>query len=163
MQTPEPTSEHQWLMQLVGDWNFTCECIMGPDQPPMKSIGTQSTRALGSLWILGEMVGEDPSGQPALSIITLGYDPAKNRFVGTFVASCMTHLWPYEGQLDSTGKVLTLNSSGPSFLQAKDRWQTTKTYSRSLTRTRTHFLLDFRTKMGLGQTLCPEPMYEFEL
>ena len=49
------------------------------------------------------------------SIITLGYDPAKQRFVGSFIASCMTHLWPYEGTLDATGKVLTLDSEGPSF------------------------------------------------
>ena len=49
----------------------------------------------------------------ARSIITLGYDPEKRRFVGTFVASIMTHLWPYEGALD--GNVLTLNSEGPSF------------------------------------------------
>ena len=47
------------------------------------------------------------------SVITLGYDPAKQRFVGTFIASMMTHLWPYEGSL--RGDVLTLDSEGPSF------------------------------------------------
>ena len=43
-----------------------------------------------------------------------GYDPAKQRFVGTWVGSMMSHLWVYEGELDATGKVLTLNSEGPS-------------------------------------------------
>jgi hypothetical protein len=56
-----------------------------------------------------------PGGGPMTSIMTLGYDPQKERFVGTFIASMMTHLWPYEGTLDAAGKVLTLDSEGPSF------------------------------------------------
>ena len=47
MQNPEPTPEHLYLLQLVGDWDFDTECVMGPDQPPMKSVGKQSTRSLG--------------------------------------------------------------------------------------------------------------------
>ena len=47
-------------------------------------------------------------------IITLGYDPERKRFVGTWVGSMMTHLWVYEGALDDAGKVLTLNADGPS-------------------------------------------------
>ena len=114
MQIPEPTLEHEWLLQLVGDWEFETECKMGPVQPPMKSTGKQTTRALGSLWMLGEMENVGPDGQPMRSVITLGFDPAKQRFVGTFVASCMTHLWPYDGQLDAARKTLTLDSEGPS-------------------------------------------------
>ena len=46
--------------------------------------------------------------------MTLGYDPAKGRFVGTWIGSMMTHLWVYDGELDPAGRVLTLNSEGPS-------------------------------------------------
>ncbi|MFN0055881.1 MAG: DUF1579 domain-containing protein [Planctomycetales bacterium] len=115
MQLPEPTPEHEWLLQLVGDWNFETECMMGPDQPPLKSTGKQTTRSLGSLWTLGEMENDGPDDQTMRSVMTLGFDPARQRFVGTFVASCMTHLWPYDGQLDAARKVLTLDSEGPSF------------------------------------------------
>lgn len=115
MQMPEPTPEHEWLLQLVGDWSFESECTMGPDQPPMKSAGKLITRSLGSLWTLGEMEHGGPEDQTFRSVITLGFDPAKQRFVGTFVSSCMTHLWPYDGQLDAARKVLTLDSEGPSF------------------------------------------------
>lgn len=115
MQMPEPTHEHEWLLQLVGDWTFESECNMGPDQPPMKTTGKQTTRSLGSLWTLGEMENDSPDGQAMRSVFTLGFDPAKQRFVRTFVASCMTHLWPYDGQLDAGRKVLTLDSEGPSF------------------------------------------------
>lgn len=116
MEMPQPTSEHEWLLQLVGDWNFESECIMGADQPPMKSVGKQSTRSLGSLWTVGEMEMGGSDDESMRSLITLGFDPAKQRFIGTFVASCMTHLWPYDGQLDATRKVLTLDSVGPSFV-----------------------------------------------
>jgi hypothetical protein len=105
--------EHLWLSKLVGDWSFEAECLMGPGQPPVKTTGSQTVRMLGGLWMIGEGEGECPDGSRAKSIITLGYDPEKQRFVGTFIASMMTHLWPYEGTLD--GNVLTLDSEGPSF------------------------------------------------
>jgi hypothetical protein len=47
-------------------------------------------------------------------IMTLGYDPMKNRFVGTFVGSMMTNMWVYEGALDAKGTTLTLDTEGPS-------------------------------------------------
>jgi hypothetical protein len=116
MEMPQPTPEHEWLLQFVGDWEYESECMMGPDQPPMTSTGKQTTRSLGSLWTLGEMEHDSPDGQTARMVMTLGFDPAKQRFVGTFIASCMTHLWPYEGQLDAARKVLKLDSEGPSFV-----------------------------------------------
>jgi Protein of unknown function (DUF1579) len=115
MQIPEPTSEHQFLLQLVGDWSIESECTMGPDQPPSKSTATQSTRAIGSLWTLGEMVMRGPGEDSMLSLITLGFDPARGKFVGSFVASCMTYHWIYEGSLDASRRILTLDAEGPSF------------------------------------------------
>lgn len=110
----QPTSEHKWLHQLIGDWTSETECNMGPDQPPIKSCGTETVRSLGGLWTIGEGT-MDCEGQVGQSLMTLGYDPARKRFVGSFIASMMTHFWPYEGTLDSSGKILTLDSEGPSF------------------------------------------------
>jgi hypothetical protein len=107
--------EHLWLQKLVGDWTFEAECMMGPDEPPTKTRSSNTARSLGGLWTLIEGEGESPDGTLVKSIITLGYDPAKKRFVGSFVASCMTHLWTYDGSLDETGKVLTLDTEGPNF------------------------------------------------
>jgi hypothetical protein len=115
MQMPEPQAEHKWLQRLVGEWTYESDCYMGPDQPPMKSGGTESVRSLGGLWTLGEGRGEMPDGGVMISIMTLGYDPARKRFVGTFVASMMTHLWLYDGSLNEAGTVLTLDAEGPSF------------------------------------------------
>ena len=115
MQIPEPQKEHRWLQRLVGEWTMQAEMSMGPDQPPMTSSGRETVRSLGGLWTIGEGTGETPGGGTHESIMTLGYDPQTKRFVGTFIASVMTHLWPYNGTLDAAGKVLTLDSEGPSF------------------------------------------------
>ena len=113
----EPSKEHHWLSKLVGEWTFETEVVTGPDQPPAKGTGTERVRSLGGLWTLGEGSGEMPGdGGIAHSVMTLGYDPQRRRFVGTFIASMMTHLWLYEGSLDAAaGRVLTLNTEGPSW------------------------------------------------
>jgi hypothetical protein len=114
----EPQKEHAWLQKLVGEWTYEIECIMGPGQAPAKSSGSESVRSLGGLWIVAEGQGEMPGGGPATTIMTIGYDPQKQRYVGTFVGSMMTHLWVYEGVLDEAMKELTLDTEGPSFTGA---------------------------------------------
>jgi len=109
----ELQKEHQWLQKLVGEWTFESDCGMGPGKPPEKSKGTESVRSLGGLWILAEGRGEMPGGGAMTTIMTLGYDPQKKRYVGTFVASIMTHLWVYDGALDAAERVLTLDTEGP--------------------------------------------------
>lgn len=107
-----PQEEHQWLQQLVGEWTTEAQMEMGAE-PGEACKGTESVRSLGGLWILAEGKGEMPGGGTATMLMTLGYDPAKKRYVGTWVASMMTHLWLYDGELDASGTVLTLNAEGP--------------------------------------------------
>ena len=110
---PELLPEHQWLLKLVGEWAFESECQMGPDQPVMKNTGTEVVRSVGGLWTQGEMTSASPTGENWSSVMTLGYDPQKKRFVGTFIASVMSYLWLYDGGLDATGKILILDAEGP--------------------------------------------------
>lgn len=110
----EPQKEHKWLEQLVGEWDSEMEASMGPDQPPMKHTGSESVRSL-TTWVLCEGLASMPDGAPGRTLMTLGYDPAKKKFVGTFIGSMMTNLWVYEGELDAAEKVLTLDADGPSF------------------------------------------------
>lgn len=116
MRVVEPQKEHQWLQKLVGEWSIEAEAMMGPDQPPVKSTGTESARSLGGLWVLSEGRGEMPGGAGmATTLLTLGYDPQKQKYVGTWVGSMMTYLWVYEGTVDAEGKRLTLDTEGPDF------------------------------------------------
>jgi hypothetical protein len=110
----EPCPEHHWLQQLVGDWSFETECVMGPGQPPIRTSGTETVRSIGGLWVIGEGNGSMPGGGSCTMLLTLGFDPAKGRFVGTFVASMMAGLWTYEGALDREQRILTLDTEGPA-------------------------------------------------
>jgi hypothetical protein len=116
----KPADQHRWLQQFVGAWTCQGKCMMGPDQPVHESTGRETVRRLGNLWIMGEGTvdapGQAPDAESDRTILTLGFDPQRGRFVGTFTASNMTHMWQYDGSLDAAGKVLTLNTTGPNFV-----------------------------------------------
>lgn len=78
----------------------------------MTSHGTESVRSIGT-WVIGEGKGQMPDGSPATMVLTLGYDPNKKRFIGTWIGSMMTYLWVYDGELDASEKILTLSADGP--------------------------------------------------
>lgn len=110
----EATAEHKWLEQLVGEWTSEMDGCAGPDKPNEKFVGTETVRSL-KVWVLLEGTMPMPDGGSGRTVMTLGYDTARKKFVGTFIGSMMTNLWIYEGELDAGGKVLTLDADGPSF------------------------------------------------
>ena len=109
---PEPTKEHQWLNQLAGEWETEAEIFMEPGKPPMKVKGAESSKMVGGFWYVGN-VKSTVMEHPMSAVLTLGYDPEKKRYVGTWVDSMMPHLWTYVGKVDATGKMLTLEAEGP--------------------------------------------------
>ena len=111
-QPPKPQKEHEWLKQLEGEWVTECEASMAPGQPPVKCQGTEVVRSLGGFWTLGEMKA-DFMGTPFTGLMTLGYDTKSKKYFGSWVCSMDGHLWKYEGTVDASGKVLTLNTEGP--------------------------------------------------
>lgn len=116
MQMPEPQSEHAFLKALVGDWSVHmpgCTDHEGNDHPAAE--WRETVRALGDLWFVAESAGTMPDGTPVTTIMTLGYDPTKKAYVGSWIGTMMTHLWKYEGHVDASGKVLTLDCEGPDF------------------------------------------------
>jgi hypothetical protein len=111
---PEPQAEHRWLQKLVGEWTISGECDGPPGEPKSKMQGTEVVTTLGGLWTTSHGTMISPDGNHHTSLMTLGYDPNEKAFVGTFIASMMTHLWPYRGQLDEASQTLTLDSRGPN-------------------------------------------------
>lgn len=109
----EVLEQHKWLQQFVGRWTYDMSCVMTPGQEPEVGQGAETLDMLGEIWLVSE--GGSGQGEAAWkSILTLGYDPQQQRFVGTFIASMMTHLWVYSGSLDASGRVLTLDTEGPN-------------------------------------------------
>lgn len=113
----EPVGEHRWLERMVGAWTYEIEAGIGSGEPAMRGTGVEHVRSLGGLWVVADAQGEMPGCGPGATLLTLGFDPGRGRFVGTFVGSMMNHLWLYDGALDEAGR-LTLSSEGPSCLAA---------------------------------------------
>jgi Protein of unknown function (DUF1579) len=114
-----PQIQHQWLDKFIGKWTSETEYKMEPDGEPSKLTGTEVVRSIGGLWIVAEGESDMPEGgaEKTITMMTLGFDPQLDRFIGTFVGSMMTHLWLYNGSLDANQKVLTLDTEGPNFTQ----------------------------------------------
>lgn len=111
-----PAKQHEWLVQLAGEWVTDAEAVMAPGQPPIKFKGTESVKVLGGLWAVAEMKNE-VMGAAMTGVMQIGYDPKKGKYVGTFVCSAGPELWQYEGAVE--GNTLTLNTTGPHMVTGK--------------------------------------------
>ncbi|MBS1713096.1 MAG: DUF1579 domain-containing protein [Armatimonadetes bacterium] len=110
----KPVAEHEWLMQLVGEWTTETEAMMGPDGPPMKMAGRETVVSLGGLWAFGEGESTMHDGQSMQYKVALGYDVSFKEYRGCWFASASSHLWKYTGTLSGDGKSMTLDCQGPS-------------------------------------------------
>lgn len=108
----KPAPQHQWLQQLVGNWNVESEMYM-PDGSTMKSQGTEKAYTLEGLWVIGEGKAHMPDGAPMEYRVGLGYDVSFKGYRGFMVMSVSSHLWKYEGTLSADGKTMTLDCVGP--------------------------------------------------
>ncbi len=109
----EPARDHQWLKQLVGEWDVQFKMYIQPDQPPSEAAGTDSVRAIGDHWVIAE-TKSTMMGAPFSGMLSLGYDPQKKNFNATWIDSMGGYLWVYKGTLNDVGDTLTLETEGPS-------------------------------------------------
>ncbi len=112
---PQPQKEHEWLKQLAGDWDLDIQ-IQEPGKDVTKSKGTEATRLIGGFWSLGE-VKATMMDMPFSGMMTLGYDTQQKKYVATWIDSMSDYLWKYDGALDESGKILTLQAMGPCPMQ----------------------------------------------
>lgn len=110
----EPQSEHQWLQRLVGEWTYeTAAPVEEPAEGCSPWKGTESVRSLGGLWVVADGQSTSVDGSAASNVMSIGFDPATKRYVGTWIGSQMTTLWVYDGELSADGNSLILASKGP--------------------------------------------------
>jgi hypothetical protein len=110
----EAQAEHRWLQRMAGEWRYEAEMESGPGEPTVRDAGTERVRALGNVWVVCEGRSDDGTSN---TIMTVGYDTQKARFVGTYVGSMMDFLWLYDGEMEPGGTRLALYSHGPSFTE----------------------------------------------
>jgi hypothetical protein len=111
-----PTKEHEWLAQFVGEWDSESEAVAGPGQPAIKCKGAMTSKKLGGFWVVNDLTG-NMMGTEMHGLQTIGYDPEKKKYIGTWVDNMMGHMWKYEGAVDSSGKKLVLEAEGPSMFE----------------------------------------------
>jgi len=109
MEMPKPQAEHGFLQKLVGTWEVTAKDMTGDDP------WTEVVRSLHGIWFVAEGTGNMPGGGAATTVLTLGFDPAKGKYVGSWIGSMMSHMWVYEGEVSADGTTLSLYTSGPDF------------------------------------------------
>lgn len=107
----ETTKEHAWLKKFVGEWAYEGRSDSGPDGKPMAFDGRETVRAIGDLWVQGESSGAC-AGMDSKMVVTIGFDPAKGRFVGNWVGSMMPNMFVYEGWIEEDGRTLVLETRG---------------------------------------------------
>ncbi|PZM17197.1 DUF1579 domain-containing protein [Rhizobium tubonense] len=110
MKTATPTKEHAFLQKLVGNWDIVADAMASN---PEHATWRETVRSLHGLWVVAEGHGEMPGGGAASTMLTLGYDPDKGRYVGNWIDSVINHMWIYEGRLDESGRTLLLETEGP--------------------------------------------------
>lgn len=111
----KPQAEHEWLNQLVGEWDVESESTMGPDQPSTKSTSSLSCHMLNGMWLICKWDMPSTESEPINAIMTIGYDIEQKQYTGTFITTCMSKLWLYSCSMDESKRTLVLNSEGPAF------------------------------------------------
>ena len=109
---PTPGPEHEMLKKDVGTWDATVEMFMAPGAPPSVSKGTETVTMLGGFWQLTEFKSE-MMGQPFEGRGATGYDPAKKKYVGTWVDTMTPGYYTVEGTYDAATKTMTAVMEGP--------------------------------------------------
>lgn len=111
MEIAKPQAEHGFLEKLVGTWDVTSTSMGGGEK------WTEVVRSLSGIWFVAEGSGNMPGGEPATTILTLGYDPARSKYVGSWIGSMMNYMWVYEGDVSGDGTTLSLYTTGPDFAE----------------------------------------------
>ena len=115
---PAPQKEHEWLQQLVGEWDSTGKIFMQPGQPPIETKGAERSRMIGGFWATFEHTGSF-QGQPFTGILTLGYDAEKRSYVGTWIDSMSPYLTTMKGDYDPATKTMTAIGAGRDAMTGK--------------------------------------------
>ncbi len=102
---PPPTPQHARLLEKVGEWKVQCTYFWGAE--PMAVDGSDRVEALGPFWTLGHF--ECDTGPVTIhGLATTGYDPEKEKFVGTWQDSTNPFHYYFEGRFDESGKRLEM-------------------------------------------------------
>jgi hypothetical protein len=103
-----PGENHKPLDFFVGKWDTVTKMYMGgPGSQAMESTGTTEVK-----WVLGKRYIQETHkgelmGMPYEGLGMIGYDNAKNLYVGSWYSNMSTEVLTYKGARDPSGKKFT--------------------------------------------------------
>ncbi len=110
---PKPGPDQEVLKMQAGTWDATIESFMAPGAPASVSKGVETnTLGMGGLWLVTDVTSEF-MGIPFQGHGVTGWDPAKKKYVGTWVDSMSTGLSLSEAAYDPATKTVTGTMEGP--------------------------------------------------
>ena len=114
MQPAAPGPEHALLAKQAGTWKATQKLMMDPTKPPQVSAATEvCTLICNGLFLRSDYHMKDAQGEMHGSGL-LGYDTAKKKYVGVWVDTYGTAIYPYEGTCAGDKCTYTLDTTDPS-------------------------------------------------
>jgi len=105
-EVPEPLPQHQQLQKGVGTWEGTLTMFM-PDTPVQAVACKEVVEPIGLFWTQSQFTS-DFMGMPFRGSACMGYDPYKERYVGTWIDSETTELAVMTGEMDLDGNTLVM-------------------------------------------------------
>jgi hypothetical protein len=113
LKSPSPAASASHLATFVGTWSTTNEFQTEPSAPMQQTVGRAVGRAIGDHWVVVEHVGTH-FGKPFSAVLVIGHDATAATYTGNWFDSLSSTLTQYRGDLDPTGKILSLHSQQPS-------------------------------------------------
>jgi hypothetical protein len=113
MQAAKPGPEHALLAQQAGKWKATQKMMMDPSQPPVVTESTEVCELIcNGLFLRSDYMAKDSTGEFHGSGL-LGYDTAKQKYVGVWVDTFATAMYPYEGTCTGNKCTYTMQTTDP--------------------------------------------------
>ncbi|MEE9391743.1 MAG: DUF1579 family protein [Planctomycetota bacterium] len=103
---PMPQKEHKEILKSVGNWEGTLTSFM-PGAPSEPVAAKETVVAVGGFWTQSRFECEF-GGVPYVGTGCVGYDPAKKKYLGTWIDSMSTALAIMEGDYDPKTKLHTM-------------------------------------------------------
>jgi len=139
MAGPQPTQEHRLLTKDVGDWDAALT-FSGP-MGDMQMTGKESVSMYGPFFQVSEFAGAF-MGQEFFGRATMGYDPVREKWVGTWTDSSSPWMQVMYGDYDAATKSLTLLYDGVNAELQLQPGKTVLTWTGPDTRTYDAYWLD---------------------
>jgi hypothetical protein len=122
----QPGQYHHYLDPLVGSWDCTAKTYMDTSGTTEESHSTCETK-----WIIGgRFIQDDVKGElygaPFTGMGITGYDNSQKKYISFWIDDMGTFFTLADGQIDSTGKVLTMIGSykDPAANMAEKKFKT---------------------------------------